>query len=264
MAAHKNEDRHRPKYSAPALEKGLDILELLAAASSPLSLSQIGQGLDRTSGEIFRMLAALERRGFLTRGQRPEQYLLTNRLFELAHRHPPAKRLLANALPIMEELARAVHQSCHLAVRHEAAALIVAQADCPGFTGFSVRVGAHTPLVESCSGRVLLAFQPPGTRNAWLARAPEQGGADAGNGEFDATLQGICDAGYNRQPSLLYQGIVDFGAPILDHEGLAMASLTIPCLAVIGSPVGESELVKRLTEAARTLTETLGVPKRRD
>ncbi len=263
MAARKNEDRQRPKYAAPALEKGLDILEMLAAESAPLSLSQIGQRLGRSSGEIFRMLAGLERRGFLARGPRPEQYMLTNRLFELAHRHPPTKRLLAKALPIMEELARAVHQSCHLAVRHETDALIVAQTDCPGFIGFSVRVGAHAPLVESCSGRVLLAFQPPETRTLWLARAPEKGGASATPDALDSAMQAIRDAGYNRQPSLLHQGIVDFGVPILDHEGFAMASLTIPNLAVIGSPVGEAELVLLLTKAARMLIETLGVPERR-
>ena len=71
MAARKNEPRNRPKYAAPALEKGLDILELISEAPAPMSLAQIGQRLGRTSGEIFRMLAALERRGYLARGPRP-------------------------------------------------------------------------------------------------------------------------------------------------------------------------------------------------
>jgi hypothetical protein len=36
-----------PRYRAPALEKGLDILQLLAGESQPIALSDIVQPLDR-------------------------------------------------------------------------------------------------------------------------------------------------------------------------------------------------------------------------
>jgi len=225
-----------------------------------MSLAQIGQKLGRTSGEIFRMLAALERRGYLARGPRPEQYQLTNMLYELAHRHPPVKRLLAHALPIMEDLARDIRQSCHLAVRHENEALIVAQVDCPGFTGFSVRVGAHAPLVDSCSGRVLLAFQTPETRSVWLTTAMAQAGQSNSRAAVESLLQEIRQSGVNRQPSLVHHGIVDFGAPILDHDGNALAALTVPSLATIAASVGEAELVQHLRQSARQLIERIGSP----
>lgn len=260
MPPRKHEERARPKYSAPALEKGLDILELLSLQSEPMSLAQIGQKLGRTSGEIFRMLAALERRGYLARGPRPEQYQLTNMLYELAHRHPPVKRLLAHALPIMEDLARSIQQSCHLAVRHENEALIVAQVDCPGFTGFAVRVGAHAPLVDSCSGRVLLAFQAPETRAVWLTTALAATAQPATRGAVESLLQDIRQAGVNRQPSLVHHGIVDFGVPILDHDGNALAALTVPSLATIGSAIGEADLVQHLRQSARQLIDKIGSP----
>ena len=44
-------------YSAPALEKGLDILELLAGEAEGLSQAAIAERLGRSTGEIFRMLA---------------------------------------------------------------------------------------------------------------------------------------------------------------------------------------------------------------
>lgn len=255
MSNRKKVEAERPKYSAPALEKGLDILELLSTESTPMSLAQIGQRLKRTSGEIFRMLAALERRGYLARGPRPEQYLLTNKLFDLAHRHPPTKRLIACAVPVMEDLARAIQQSCHLAVRHGDAALIVAQVDCPGFTGFAVRVGAHAPLAESCSGRVLLAFQEPEIRKAWLETAP-----GAARGVSEALLDAIRAQGWNRQESGLHPGIVDFSAPILDHDGCALAALTIPRLGSVQTATDEDKLVARLRAAAAAVASGLGAP----
>jgi DNA-binding IclR family transcriptional regulator len=48
-----------PTYSAPALEKALDILELLAESDQPLSQSGIAESLDRSVGEIFRVLQTL-------------------------------------------------------------------------------------------------------------------------------------------------------------------------------------------------------------
>ena len=53
------------KYRAPALEKGLDVLELLASAKAPLTLSQISTRLDRSVSELFRMVQVLEARGYV-------------------------------------------------------------------------------------------------------------------------------------------------------------------------------------------------------
>jgi hypothetical protein len=93
-------------YSAPALEKGLDILELLAGSSPGLTQNQIAARLGRSPSELFRMVEVLSRRGYLGRSPSDATYSLTLKLFELAHRQPPVKRLLAVALPLMHELAR--------------------------------------------------------------------------------------------------------------------------------------------------------------
>ena len=59
-------EKEKSLYRAPALEKGLDILELLADRPEGLSQSEIARALGRTVGEIFRMLNCLVERGFLS------------------------------------------------------------------------------------------------------------------------------------------------------------------------------------------------------
>ena len=54
-------------YSAPALEKGLDILECLATSEEPLTTRALAEQLGRSKNEIFRMVHVLLRRGYLTR-----------------------------------------------------------------------------------------------------------------------------------------------------------------------------------------------------
>ena len=55
------------KYRAPALDKGLDILELLARAHTPLSMTGVAAAIGYSKGEIFRMLQVLEERGYIAR-----------------------------------------------------------------------------------------------------------------------------------------------------------------------------------------------------
>ena len=58
------------KYRAPALDKGLDILELLAATEEGLSQAEIAKALDRSPNEIYRMLDRLVRRSVLSESDR--------------------------------------------------------------------------------------------------------------------------------------------------------------------------------------------------
>ena len=58
--------RNKSRYAAPALDKGLDILELLASETEGLTRSEISRRLGRTVGELFRMMVCLEERGYIT------------------------------------------------------------------------------------------------------------------------------------------------------------------------------------------------------
>jgi DNA-binding IclR family transcriptional regulator len=128
-------------YSTPALEKGLDILELFASTPSGLTVSEVARKLNRTVSEIFRMLLCLEQRGYLSQSENREKYQLTLRLFRLAQEHPPTKRLVTEALPVMHSVAHTLRQSCHLGVIDGGHVVIVAQVDAPESTGFYVKMG---------------------------------------------------------------------------------------------------------------------------
>ena len=92
-------DDANDRYRAPALDKGLDILELLAATDESMTQAEIAKALGRSPNEIYRMLDRLVRRGYVARilGDR---YELTLRLFAPAHQHAPVRRLFTQALPV--------------------------------------------------------------------------------------------------------------------------------------------------------------------
>ena len=59
--------RAEDRYRAPALDKGLDILELLARQPQGLTRAEIVKELDRNASEIYRMLERLVARQYVMR-----------------------------------------------------------------------------------------------------------------------------------------------------------------------------------------------------
>src|SRR5690606_7600827 len=98
-----------PRYSAPALEKGLDILEALSDSYEGYTLNEISKKLDRSMNEIFRMVMTLERRGWV-QVDGNDRYSLTLRMFELAHQHMPLRSLVSMAMPLMRKLVSRARQ----------------------------------------------------------------------------------------------------------------------------------------------------------
>src|SRR5580700_5094223 len=127
----------RNRYAAPALDKGLDILELFTSESDGLTASEIARRLGRTVGEIFRMLVRLEQRGYVCQFPPDDRYFLTLKLFEVGQRHKPLRRLISEARPLLERVAHKTGQSCHLAMLSNGEVVVIAQVDGPGPMGFS-------------------------------------------------------------------------------------------------------------------------------
>ena len=218
-------------YSAPALEKGLDILELLAGSSPGLTQNQIAAQLGRSASELFRMVEVLARRGYLGRSPSDGTYSLTLKLFELAHRQPPVKRLLAVALPLMHELARTTRQSNHLVVLHEQRILVLAQVDSPESMGFSVRLGAHFEFrADRVSARVLTAFQSNERRDEMIGEMLRNAPHPPSRARLSARIALIGKQGSEEHVCDTLAGITELCFPIVDRGGHAVATLTQPYL----------------------------------
>lgn len=212
------------RYRAPALEKGLDVIELLAADKSPLNLSAISQRLGRSSGELFRMLQVLEYKGFITTAENGSGYVLTNKLFALAMAQAPVRSLVETALPIMRKLSHDIGQSCHVTVASEDQIVVITRIERPGDLGFSVRIGYRREIVRATSGLVLFAYQTDEVRKVWLKRCRLKGeAADA----FVERANTVRERGHHEANSDFVRGIVDLSAPILRGE-VAVAALVIP------------------------------------
>ena len=235
----------KAKYSAPALDKGLDILELLTNARDGMSQNHIAVALDRTVSEIFRMLVTLERRGYVVVDQPGDLYRISPKLFELSHRHPPTRFLIECAYPVLREIAETLRQSCHLVQYHDGDMVVMAMADSPGTSSYSLNIGARVPVLRTSSGYVVLAFQADAAeRNRMIEHA-----AGTSPDDFDAILARIRTQGFEEADSLEVMGVRNLSFPIFGPAATAIAAITVPFLARIGPDAVSIEAARELLAA---------------
>jgi len=217
-----------PAYHVPALEKGLDILECLAAQEVPLTQAQLARALGRGASELFRMLTTLERRGYVQRDPISGAYGLTLRLYELGHAHSPSQGLLRAAERPMRELTEGLRQSCHLSVIHRGRLLVLHQEESPAPIRLSVEVGGSFPLLHAVSGRLLLAHLDPDRREDILLRDTDFASLPpAEQATLRERLALIRDRGYDSARSETIEGVSDLAVLVGGADSRVQAALAI-------------------------------------
>ncbi|UXN73572.1 IclR family transcriptional regulator [Devosia sp. A8/3-2] len=216
----------RERYRAPALDKGLDIIELLAATADGLSRAEIAKALARSPNEIYRMLDRLVRRNYVRRTPE-DRYELTLRLFELAHARPPLNRLINQATPVLRSFALRAEQAVHLVIRDRNIPVVVTRWTVPAIGTFLVRVGSRLGLLHTGSGHVFMAFATPEER---LLMLEEQ---DPGNPaslppDLNNRLDLVRQQGHEMMPSARVSGVSNISVPIFGPLGTVIAALTCP------------------------------------
>ena len=242
------------KYRAPALDKGLDILELLAATPEALSQAEIAKSLDRTPNEIYRMLDRLVRRDYVRRTG--ERYELTLKLFELAHMAPPVARLVSQSMPVLRTFSRDARQAAHLVIYDRNVLVVVAQVDSPDYWNVSVRVGSRIGMVNTGSGHVFLAFASPEERRLML-EDPITRKMEKVPRALQARLSLVRERGYESMDSLQTSGVTNLSVPIFGPLGSVIAALTCPYTSRLDAKdaPGPDEALKLLRAAGQQITE---------
>lgn len=217
------------KYRAPALEKGLDIIELLAQHAGGLAQGDIARALDRSQSEIYRMLSTLVRRGYVIRSKNDDSYSLSLKMFALSQRHPPIERLMEIATPKMRAATQEAWQSCHMSMESNGDIVVVASVAAPGDWVFSLRVGTVMGLGNTGTGRVLAAFRTDQQVEALLdAHRLAQGEPDIDRVEFLEHVARIREVGYEKMPSATAIGVTNLAYPVFGHEGTAICAINCP------------------------------------
>lgn len=141
------------------VEKSWAVLEAFAPDGGPCRLTELAErsGLPRST--VHRLVTRLVGTGVVERSA--QGFQLGRRLFELGALVPVERSLRDAALPFMEDLYVATHETVHVGVPdgHD----VVYLEKIYGHAVFAMpsRVGGRLPLTGTATGRAMLAFREP-------------------------------------------------------------------------------------------------------
>jgi DNA-binding IclR family transcriptional regulator len=224
-----------------------------------MSQADIARALDRSPSEIFRMLAALERRGYLLRDAVSGAYSLTLKLFELGQTHSPFDELVRAARWPMEELSTKIRQSIHLCVIRGPDVVVLHQDEGPTRVRLSVETGSAIPVMESASGRLLLAFKPVIDRDEFLTHKTSYSTMSGDErARFIHRLEEIRERGYADARSEHVAGVSDVSVLIGSPDSKSQAALAVAALTN-DHELFVQEHVASLHAYATTISQTIGI-----
>jgi DNA-binding IclR family transcriptional regulator len=231
--SHTLKQRRRPALEPPrlthqSLERGLRVLETVAAHAGPNSLAETARrtGLHRsTAHHLLQTLVGL---GYLRQDSTTRTYELTAKLFQITGRTWTPEQLGVIAEPILAELTRQSGEGSSLAAYRDGAVTIVTKRDPDGPVRIVQHIGAERPFHATAVGKALVAYQPKAEVAALLARAPFErftARTITSRGAMEAELRRIRESGFAIDDEEHHEGIRCIAAPVFAFTGQAIASL---------------------------------------
>jgi IclR family transcriptional regulator, KDG regulon repressor len=253
-----------PPYRVHSLERGLDIMELLAAGKAERSLKEIASDVGFSSSTAHRILDALKARGYVDQDPATARYKLSFKLFELGSLIIRRVSLRDEARPVLRELAATTGESAHLNVVDKDECLCLEKIE--GSHAMKVtflHVGGRIALHLGAGPKVLLAALPDAEIERIIGTGPL----------FRATARTITDPGRLREEIRLIRergyalsfgertdGAGSIGFPVRDHLGDVVAGVSITGYAAHFDGHHLPVLIEHLRRAAALLSKRLNAP----
>lgn len=246
-------------YTVPALETGLELLEMLFEAQEPLPQKTVASRLGKSVSSTFRLLNSLERNGFVFKDAATGNYALTLKIYGMAKLNSFYNRLVRMASGPMSNLACKVEESCHLSVLDADRIRIIYNQKSTARHSINLRTGETEDILESTSGRLMLAHMDEYVRasiltrnNIYLNMTRTQ------QKEFFKELKALGEQDYAVNPSHNTPGILDVSLLVVGEWSEHHLTLTLPCIKKWSKQEIEQFLLPAAKETRHEIEKLLG------
>lgn len=242
------------------LQKAMAILSLFSHRRTDLGVVEAAELLGSPKSTVSRRLAAMEAAGLLDRDPRNGRYHLGIRLVTLGHLAREATPLQRMARPVLQRLTEETGETSDLVVLRDREAVNVEAVESPRPMKLVGWAGRRIPLHATAAGKSLLAWRDEAEVRE-LVRLPLERYTPNTIGSLEALLlelEGIQAQGYSLSLGEFEGDLVGVAAPVMNHLGSVVASVTIGAPASRANGAAMPHLIQTVVDAGRILSGFLG------
>lgn len=242
-----------------SVDRALAVLEVLAARGSA-GVTELGAELGVHKSTASRLLAALERRGFVEQTADRGSFRLGFAVVRLAGRVASQLDLVRQGRAACEALAAEVGETVNLAVLDAGAAVNVSQHLGTSSVTSVNWVGQRTPLHATSSGKVLLAHAPAAVRAAVLAGPLERctPSTTTDRAALERCLELVRERGWASTEEEYEIGLNAVAAPVRAADGAVVAAVSAAGPAYRLAPADYPRVAARVVAAAAEISRRTG------
>jgi IclR family pca regulon transcriptional regulator len=223
---HKNHDA----YFVPGLHRGLLVMEAVARAQRPMSVTEIARGVSLTRSSVFRLTYTLRHMGFLEQTPDGKAYGLGPRVLNIGFAYLASKDIIDLSRADLEQLRDETAVSSHLAIRDERDILYLSCIQTRSGFLSNMNVGARLPAYATPMGWLLLSDMAPREIVQLFDGVEFSGMSEHTPNSIEDLLQRVATAATNG--AVVSRGMVEHGgssvtAPVFDKSGRVVAAIDI-------------------------------------
>ncbi len=253
------------KRAAPAAApvsaavRALLVLDRLSMQRS-VSLEELSRQVKLAKPTVYRFLLTLQELGYVRRVE-GDRWAITLKLFNVGSRALDHVELHSVARPVAGELAEDLGETVHMGVLEGDSAVYVLKIESRHTIRMFSRVGRRIPLYCTAIGKVLMAFAREDEREAALKGVRQLAFTQktlTTRTALYAELERIRQQGFALDDEEHEEGIHCIGAPVFDHTGSIVATISASWPGFRYGREEEGSRVDRIKHAAARISGLLG------
>jgi IclR family transcriptional regulator, KDG regulon repressor len=247
-------------YSAPAVDRTLDILEFMALHPRPYGATELSRCLNIPINSVFRILKRLTDRDYTIQDPFSDGYQLSTKVFSLGMSLYTRFELRQRARPHLEWLCRETEETCQLQIPHGDMVLVLDTVSPEVSYYLRIVPGGLVYYHANAYGKAMLAFQPEeDIRKIIPPRLPSlTPHTIVLRTELMKDLEQVRKTGLGYDNEEYNEGIRCIGSPVFDVEGKVAGGLGVSGLVSTFRNNRQATFEQLVLECAYRVSKDIG------
>jgi DNA-binding IclR family transcriptional regulator len=212
-------------------ERAMRVLAVLARYARPVPTMMLARECDIPKSSVHHLLNSLRAGDFVVYYESERAWGLGIAVFELGSAYLRSKPLQRLGRPLLVALTAATGHTSHLAILHGHEALYLdKERPAGGGPALVTEVGVRLPAHLTAVGQAILASLPDAQLGAIYGHGDLVSRTGVGGEAMDALRARLAEArdrGWAYEEAMTSDGICCAAAPVISHEGFAVASVGV-------------------------------------